>query len=234
MDGSQSETVAPVAEPKTLTQEEVDRVVKREKAELAAREAKIRQELQAAHAAELDKLKTGQTAALGGMTGSVDTEKLYQDFSTKFQRDLRAQQDAIAAEAREAEMRRVADTYFSKLKAAKERYNDFDEIMGDFEHEAFPQIVHAVSGMENAGDIMYELSKNPLKLQQIDYWLNKMPNRGMVELQKLADSISQNRAAAAEYEPTNPPLSETRPSNVGADRGNMTLEDLKQADWLKF
>ncbi len=221
----------PVIEQKAITQEELDRVVKREKAETAAR---VRQELELAHRAELEKLKTGQTQNLGGMTDSVDPNKIYEQVAGKFREEMQLEQDRQAKAQHEAEMKRIADNYFSKLSTGKDRYNDFDEMVGDFDHTAFPQLVWAVSGMDNAADVIYELNKSPAKLEQIDYWLNKSPTKGLKMLHTFSDSIRQVQTAENEYEPTNPPLSQVKPSNAGADSRTGSLEDLKRDPSLMF
>lgn len=230
---------APVANADTFTQDDIARIVKREKAEVAER---VRRELESQHQAEIEKLRLGQTQSLGGMNqGAMQgvspemESQIYDRMTAKFQQDMQAQQERQAKEQHDAEMQRIAGNYFSKMRAGKDSYTDFDEIVGDFKHDAFPQLVYHLSGMDNAADIMYELNKNPEKLERIDYWLNKVPEKGLDMLNKLSQSINQVRAAQDEYQPTNPPLSQIRPTkNVGADSGNMSLEDYKNADWLRF
>ncbi len=233
LQGTQTASEGTQAEPKAIvhTQEDLERIVKREKLE---HEQKVRRELEAAHKAEIAALKAGTTQNLGGMNSEVDVDKIKQDVYATFQADVKAHQEKVAEAQHQEEMQRVADNYFSKLKGAKEKYSDFDEVMGDFEHEALPQLVYNVSGLDNAGDVMYHLTKNPRMLQDIDYWLRTMPAKGLKELQKLSDSIKETAAAQDEYEPTNPPLSETRPSNVGVASGRQGLEDLKRDPSLMF
>lgn len=223
----------PSEKVETFSQDDLQRIVKREKAEVAER---VRRELEAAHRDELEKIRLGQTQQLGGVkdTNNVDVEKIKQDVLSQFEAQMAAKEQDLAKQQHDAEMRRIADSYFSKIKAGKDRYSDFDEIVGDFEHKAFPQLVWAVSGMDNAADILYELNKNPDKLERIDYWLNKQPQRGIDMLNKLSQSIAQVRQASDEYQPTPPPLDQIRPSNVGMDSRNPTLEDLKRDPNLMF
>ncbi len=237
--GSGAPEIAPVANAETFTQDDLQRIVKREKAEVAER---VRRELETQHNAEIEKLRLGQTQSMGGMNqNAMDgvppelADKIYKQVSSKFQQDMEAQQQKFAQDQHDAEMQRIAANYFSKMRAGKERYSDFDEMVGDFKHDAFPQLVYHLSGMDNAADLMYELNKNPEKLERIDYWLNKVPEKGLEMLHKLSQSIADVRSAEDEYHPTNPPLSQIKPTrNVGADSGNLGLEDLKQQDWLRF
>lgn len=221
---------------KALSKEQIVELVKHEKAKAAE---SVRRELEAAHKAEIDKIRLGQTQQLGGMkdTSALDddmAQRVYKQAYSKLEQEMQTRQEQMAKEQHEAEMRRIADNYFSKLRSGKERYNDFDEIVGDFKHDAFPELVYHLSGMENAADIMYELNKNPEKLERIDYWLNKDRRKGLDMLNKLSQSILQVRAAEEDYQPVNAPLSQVKPSNVGADNGRMSLEDYKNADWLRF
>ena len=222
------------AAEKMHSQDELQRIVKREKAEV---EERLRRELEAKHAAELNALRSGtpQPQGLGGMREpQIDVESIYSRLEQKFEKQLAEKQAKMEKDQHDANMQRVADNYFAKLKGAGERYNDFDDIVGDFEHENFPQLVYHLSGMENAGDVIYELNKNPQKLEQIDYWLSKSPQKGLKMLHSLADSIKQNYVAQTEYTPTTPPLSQIKQSNVGMNNGSMSLEDFKQADFNRF
>ena len=106
--------------------------------------------------------------------------------------------------------------------------------MKGFKHHAFPQIVYLVADKENTADIMYELAKNPQKLAVVNMWAEKDPERAAAELDKLSESISQNESAAQEYQPTNPPISQIKQSNVGMNNGKMSLEDFKKAEWNRF
>lgn len=221
------------ATDKVHSQDELQRIVKREKAEV---EERIRREMEAKFAQEINSLKAQQpqSTGLGGMKEPVNVDEIYSKLEAKFEKQMAEKQAKMEKDQHDASMQRVADNYFAKLKSAGERYNDFDEIVGDFEHENFPQLVYHLSGMENAGDVIYELNKNPAKLEQIDYWLNKSPQKGLRMLHSLADSIKDNYTAQTEYTPTTPPLSQIKQSNVGMNNGSMSLEDLKQADFNRF
>jgi len=217
---------------KTFTQDDVNRTVKREKAEV---EERVRRELETAHKAELAKLKSGEVQSMGGMnTGAVDTDAIYNEIREKLQADVSAKESEAAKARHEAEMQSVADRYFDGINRGKTKYNDFEEILGDFDHAEFPQLVHAVSGLENPEDVMYELANNPAKLEKINGWLKFTPQRGLKELQNLSNSIKQTNQAVEDYTPTNPPLSQVKQSNVGSESGNQGLEALKRDPGLMF
>lgn len=147
---------------------------------------------------------------------------------------LQKRQQEIEKAQRENEAQRVADTFFEKFGKGVNKYDGFEDIIADFDASEFPQLVHAVSGFDNVEDIMYELSNDPRKLEKINAWLRNMPERGLRELKKLSDSIRETNTAVDEYQPTPPPLSQTKPSNVSAGSGLSKLEQLKQSGRFKF
>lgn len=219
-----------VAESKAFSQADLDRVVKREKLEA---EERVRRDLEAKHKLELAKFKSGDEQSMGGMMSPDDKQQIIQDLRSQFEAENKALLEKQKAEAHEREMQGVADTYFSKLNSGKEKYSDFDDVLGDFDHAQFPQLVHAVSGLDNAPDVMYELANNPSKLEKINAWLKYTPNRGRKELQNLSDSIRETNQAMQEYTPVNEPLSQVKQSHVGLDTGT-SLEKLKQDKRFMF
>lgn len=213
------------------TQEELSKLIGREK--LLERD-KIKREMEAkqrADRAELEALKAAKqqesVASNGGASGNVDPN-IDEIVNSKIQETLSKRQQELDKAAKETEMQRVADTYFSKLGAHAEKDGDFQEMVEDFDHMQFPQLIHAVHGFDNMGEMMGELLNNPTKLEKINAWLRTMPDRALKELRKLSDSIRETSAAFDEYQPTEEPLSETRPSNVGAASGLSKLEQAKQ------
>lgn len=223
------ETQAGIDDKLPKTQGELDELVGREK--LRERD-KIKRELEGRHQAELQKLRAEREGAMQneqpqapGMSGGEDASQVAR---AEVQKILQQEKEKAAKAAHDDEMQRVADTYFSKLKGGAQRHDDFEEIIADFDHAEFPQLVHAVHGFDNVADMMYELANDPRKLEKINGWLRTMPERGLKELKKLSDSIRENDAAFEEYEPTAEPLSETKPSNVSASGGLSKLEMAKK------
>lgn len=211
-------------EAKAFSQEDLDRIVKREKLEA---EERVRRELASAHKLEMAKIKSGEVQPMGGMISQDDRQQILQDLRSQFEAEQKQLLEKQQAEEHERHMKSVVDTYFSKLESGKSKYEDFDDVLGDFDHAQFPQLVHAVSGLENASDVMYELANNPTKLEKINAWLKYTPNRGIKELQKLADSIRETNQAVQDYTPVNEPLSQIKQSHVGLETGT-NLEKLKQ------
>src|SRR5665213_3166949 len=154
-------TVQDVAE-KSLTTSQVNDIVKREKARAAER---TRQEMSQAHQEELERMRLEKAST---PQGSIDTSAIEERVYNKFMGDLKQHHEENERIARETELKQVADQYYLKMGKGSQLFEDFNEVMGDFEPAAFPNAVMLAAGMENTSDIMYELTKNPTKLQQID------------------------------------------------------------------
>ncbi|AXH77665.1 MAG: hypothetical protein [Caudoviricetes sp.] len=219
---------ADVGEYFPKTQAELDELMGREKFRAAEKAAeKVKRDLEAKYQAEIEKLKADRSGA-SVVSSEIDTNAISEQVIARLQQDMLARQAETEKAAYEAEMNRVSENYFSKLKAGGEKISDFDEVMADFDHTQFPQLVWAASGLDNTDEIMYHLANNPQKLEKINGWLKSMPNRGLKELKNLSDSIRETNAAVDDYQPTNAPLSQIKSSNVSAGSGLSELERLKQ------
>ena len=217
------ESVEAPREAPTMTADQVRKVVQREKAEAIE---KGRREAQAQYEQELAALKQ-QQGSMGGMAPQIDEEQLYGKFFDRLMGDVQKHQF-------EANMQNIAANYIQNMSKGRDLYEDFDKVTAAFEPEAFPKVVQLVSGMENAADIIYELSKNPSKLVTVNDLANRSPKMAQAQLQSLVDSIKMNQAAKENNVRTNPPLSKHQPSaTAGADSGGMSIADYKRAKWLK-
>lgn len=214
-----------VASEKMLSTSQVNDIVKREKIRAAER---VRQELEAKHRAEMEQLSGSPQPGAG-----LDVEAIKQQVYDKFLDDLETHRDAAEKEAQERQMKSLADQYWLKMGKGSELFNDFNEVVGDFEPDKFSSTVHLATQMDNTADIIYELSKNPSKLIQIDSLARQSPKLAMKELQRLSDSISKNIDAKMNNVEAPAPLSRLKPSTAGADNGKMGLKDFKAAPWLR-
>lgn len=212
---------------KSLTTSQVNDIVKREKARAADR---ARQEAEAIHREELEKLRLEKASAA---PGSMDTSAIEERVYNKFMGDLKQHHEENERLAREAELKQVADQYYLKMGKGSQLFENFNEVMGDFEPAQFPNAVMLAAGMENTPEIMYELANNPTKLQQIDSLAQKSPQLAKKELERLSKSISDNLNAKNNNVDAPAPLSRLKSSSVGADSGKMSLKDYKNAPWLR-
>lgn len=224
------EEVEVVATPKMLTQDQVNALIGREKKEAAER---ARREEAAKYEAELQKLRgTSGSQSMGGIP-QTNFEDLYSQIEQRLIQKAQEQQQEIERQARESELKRIADNYFDKMATGAEAFEDFNEVMSDFRPDAFPEVVYLVSEMDNVPQIMYELAKNPSKLATIYSLAKADPNQAKRALRKLSDSIAINEQAQEEYVPTNPPLAKPKPSSVSTEKGYSSVKDFKNASWLK-
>ncbi len=210
----------------TMTPDQVRKVVQREKAdayEKAKREAQK----------EIEQLKQAQ-ASVGGMAPQIDEEQLYGKFYERLMGDVQAQQEEQKRAHFEQQMQDVAQNYLLKMEKGKNVYDDFEAVTSSFEPEAFPKVVQLVSQMDNAADVIYELSKNPSKLVTINELANRSHKMAQSQLNSLVESIKMNQQAKENNVRTNPPLAKTQPStSAGVDTGAKTIADFKKMPWLR-
>lgn len=223
-----SEEVAP---EKLVPQSEVNDLVGHAKArgaEQARRqaEAEFQKKLEAMQAQkQLDKQVAGSS---GEDARQIDADAMYQQVRERLNEEMRQKQI-------ESHMRQIADAYEAKISAGNELYDDYKDVMQDFDSAAFPQVVYLVANMDNAAEVMYDLSKNPSKLSVIDSLAHKSPQLAQRELQKISKGLAENRAALAEEarNQTNDPLDRMQSTTRNNGNGPMSISDLKSQDWLK-
>ena len=218
---------APQVDEKLLTQSQVNELVGREKARAAER---TRLEMEARHREELERVRP---QAQQGAQPEIDTADIEKRVYERFMDDLQKHREEAERQEFERRIKSQVDQYHLKMGKGSTMFEDFNEIVGDFEPDKFPNAVLLAAEMENTPEIIYELSKNPSKLQEIDELAKKSPKLAMKQLDKLSKSIAQNLEAKQSNVSAPAPLSRLKSSSVGADTGKMTLKDLKAAPWLK-
>ncbi len=207
---------------KMLSAQQVNDIVKREKAHAAD---KVRREYEAKMQGE----SHGASLGMGGVDTSAIAKQVREDLLDELQRAQEEQQHKQLID----ELQSTADTYHLKMKKGSELFDDFQEVISDFEPSAFPSVVRLAAPMENLSEIMYELAKNPSKLQEIDALAQKAPKLALKQLERLSQSVGKNLEAKANAVTAPAPLSKIKPSSVGADTGKMTLRDLKKQSNLR-
>jgi hypothetical protein len=234
--GAMPDFQQPVAPEKTLTQAEVNAIVAREKQAAASR---ARQEAEREYQQKMEQMQMQQQQhrqapqmeqqERGGYAPSeAEADAIYQQVQERFNREMQERQF-------QQEMTNVANSYHAKMDHGRKAYSDFDEVTKDFDPTSFPQLIYLVSGLENAGDIIYDLSRNPSKLATLDLLAQRSPRLAHAELAKLSGSISQNNMARKEAEQgaTLEPLSPLQPSRVSGSGGQMNIRDLRSQPWLR-
>ncbi len=228
IDDSNMNSAEEIQAEKTLTQSQVNKIVAHEKAkaaQAAKREAEERyqQELES-----LRNLSAQQSQRNDNVSRDVDANALYQQIQERFNQEMQQKQV-------EEEMSRVAQSYLAKMQGGSQKYGDFNEVTQEFDPTAFPQLTYLIAGIDNAADVVYELSKNPIKLAGLDRLAEKNPRQAQAELLKLSRSISENDQAKidAQNQGTAEPLDRLQPSRVSGSNGKMSIRDLRTQPWLR-
>lgn len=177
---------------------------------------------------ELNATRQAQAERNETVSRDVDADAIYQQVQEKFNAEMQQRQI-------ESQMSQVAQNYIARVNDSRGRYEDFDAVTAEFDPTAFPQLVYLVSGLENAGDIVYELAKNPSKLVTLDALAQRAPRQAQAELVKLSRSIADNQQAlqAAQGQATNAPLDRLQASRVNASGSPKSVADFRSQPWLR-
>jgi hypothetical protein len=216
--------VAEVAEPeKTLPISRVEELVK--KAKLKGRDS-MQNELDALKA-ENAALKTS-AGSMGGMALPIDKEALKQEVLNEFRQQMEADKEQRAHEEMDKEAKRLAQTYHGRMSAGKDTYEDFDEVMADFDPAAFPNLVYLASQVDNTPDVMYELMQNPGKWSTVAVLADRDPRAAQSMINKISASIKANQQAKIEEKEVPQPLGRLSSSPTGQDKGTpSSVKDFK-------
>jgi len=230
LDLTQDASVAPTE--KMLPQSQVNELIGREKAAVAER---VRRQLES----QYQQAQQSQSSQMGAP--AVDMEALKQDLINQMHEEQRkaaeeADKKALAEQEEEykRQLQQVGDAYQMKMTAGKDKYSDFDEVMQEYDMNAFPHVAFLATEMEMTPDIMYELAQNSLKAASLNDLAQKSPKSAVKELQKLEDSIKKNQEALNNNPSAPMPLDRPKSSpTAGMNNGEMTVRDFKNADWLR-
>lgn len=213
---------------KMLSQSQVNKIVQHEKAKAAQT---IKREMEERHQRELESIQSQQhqqSQRNENVPRDMDANAIYQQVQERFNQEM--QQRRL-----KDEMDRVATSYLSKMEQGKTAYEDFEEVTKEFDPAAFPQLTYLVAGIDNAADVIYDLSRNPLKLAGLDRLAEKNPRQAQAELLKLSRSITENRQAQSDESSQSvaEPLDRLQSSRVSGSNGKMGIRDLRKQPWLK-
>jgi hypothetical protein len=129
--------------------------------------------------------------------------------------------------AHEQEAQRITNDFLTKLEAGKGKYEDYDQVLGDFEFGAIPHVIQLATLVDNTADVMYDLAKNPTKIGSLQQLLQISPKLAYSEMQRLSKSLKDNENVG-NMRQANPPLSQMKPSNTGTDNGRMSVSDYRK------
>lgn len=123
--------------------------------------------------------------------------------------------------------------FATQMGTGKGKYSDFDETVGNLgDMKNLLHVVELATGTGIAGDVMYELGKNPGKVASLTTLAYINPQLAKLEMSKLANSIKTNEQASQSPEVAEP-LSQVKASTVGKDNGSNAVRDLRRKSWAK-
>jgi DNA primase len=236
----QSDVQSTPSEPATssermIPQSQVNKIVGREVHD--ARE-KTRQSLTKEFEqkqSQMSQQSHGSNSSMGGMI-QVSQEQLKEMISTiaseKAQEKLAEQREMQVEQWRQEQGNKIANAWEEKMSLGKEKYPDFDSVVGEVDFRTIPQIVLLTTELDNTADVVYDLLNNPHKIASV--LTNYAVNQGLArkQIKQISDSIRMNQSA--QKSPHVPePLKPISPSTVGTDNGNMGVKDYRAQPWLR-
>jgi len=145
--------------------------------------------------------------------------------------EVSRQRDKWQAEQQEAAnaatVQRIVSAYQSKIAGINEKYSDYNEVSEGLNMGVYPNVVQMLAeNVDNADDVLYELSKNRSKLNQLQSTYERSPKDAVYDLQRLAKSIKENTKVMSSKQAATP-LSQQRPSSPGTGSPASSMSALK-------
>jgi len=145
--------------------------------------------------------------------------------------EVSRQRDKWQAEQQEAAnaatVQRIVSAYQSKIAGIEEKYSDYKDVSKGLNMGVYPNVVQMLAeNVDNADDVLYELSKNRSKLNQLQSTYERNPGDAVYDLQRLANSIKENTKVMSSKQ-ASAPLSQQRPSTPGAGSPASSMSALK-------
>lgn len=201
---------------KSFTQSEINDIVGRAKHEAVER-----------YKRSSDTIQPQVTSQQAQSQSALSPDDFRRMAAEEVQRSWKEQRESEQRNAQEKDAERIAKEFFAKLSTGKERYSDFDSVVGDIQFNAFPKVVQLAHGyVENTADVMYELGKDRIRMANLETLAERSPQDAIKQVQRFAQSIKDN-ANAANVKFPREPLSQLRPSNTGTDNGVLAVRDLR-------
>lgn len=201
---------------KLLKQSEVNELVGRKKHEAYTQGLRDAQ-------ASLSSMQSAAPAAqsMGGMPAITE------DHVRQMIADEHQKQTNMAA------VHNVLSNFANQMGSAKDKYSDFDETVGKLgDLKNIPHVVQLAAESGIAGDVMYELGRNPGKVATLTTLAYVNPDLAKYEMKKLTDSIKTNQESSKSPDIAEP-LSQVKPSAVGTDNGSNSVRDLRRKSWAR-
>lgn len=156
------------------------------------------------------------------------SEDHYRKIAAEEAQRLRDEWIGEARNKTEAEnAQRIVQNFYQKISPGKDKYEDFEKVIGDIEYARFPNVVHILADhVENAEDILYEFGNDRIKMSNLEELALRSPKDAIAYAKRLSQSMKDN-ADTKNLKIPNAPLSQMRPSNTGTDNGVMSVKDYR-------
>lgn len=135
---------------------------------------------------------------------------------------------------RDHEMRneQIASSFVSKMQAAETKYPGLEAKLEDLDYTSLAPLISMANNMENTGDIMKELTDNPLKMGNLLTLMYTQPKLAQKAMIDLSQSIKVNQDALAQEAKARDPMTQLKPSmNAGMDNNSaasLSVRDLQK------
>lgn len=206
-------------EQPAYTQSQVNNIVK---GKTAGAVEKLKRDLEAQHAREIEALRSNSSAQVPYDMDSV-TAKVKADIYA----ELESYQAQEAEKKRETEIKEMTHRYFSNLQKGKAEYDDFDAVMETFPHADFAHVAELAADDPETAGIMYHFAQNPLKLAQVQALAAQSKSMAKKAIQGISKSIADNKTAKAGVVKTSEPINRLKSSNITGKTGEQTVQDLR-------
>jgi hypothetical protein len=216
-------TVAPSIEPqaeKLLSQHEVNSLVGGAKQK--GFEKGYAQALAEAQAKAQAQQPTQPAQPVTQPQALSDEDRIRQIAAQEFENHARALREKALQEQQEAHGQQIAKQLAAKVSIAAEKYPDFNDVVKEVDYvNNFPDILSLSNTVDNSGDVLYDLAKNPGKIATLRQYIRDLPaNLVQKEILRMSESIKANQNALnATSAPS--PLAPIKPSNTGTDNGKI-------------
>jgi hypothetical protein len=166
---------------------------------------------------------------MGGMSAQpvqhapIDQQAVSKLIGDEFSKHKAEYERTQLEQAQRVEGERQLRMLKTKVDAAAAKHPDYDEVTKQHNWEQMPEVLHYANTVDNAGDVLYDLAKNPSKIATIR---GLPPASAALEIKKLSDSIKQNETASIDAtKPPPVPGSQLKPSNLASDKQPSTASE---------
>lgn len=236
LSGSQTQNVSPSSAPVETSQQkytdaDVDRIV-------ADKKQKWQEQNTRNDSARTEMNSNARPMETPTAPQNVDIDKLVEDKVHKLSQVYQQQQQQ---QFLNQQAQKVTGEINAKLNDSRSRYGDFDKVVTPAALSEMPDLSLLANGVENTGDVMYDLLNNPTKVANINsnlmaakiYNSSYYYQLAQKQMQEISESVKRNQTAKANEPNVKEPLSQNKPSNLGMDNGSQTIRDWRDQEWLR-